>query len=320
MAKNNDDSGSPVIPSTSLDDDTLKTVKPGKYFGTFGPDKFEGTEKNDTFFGDRGDDILNGHGGNDILDGDKGNDILRGGVGNDTLYGDSEDDKLYGGPGNDILDGGIGHDWLEGGDGDDKLYGDAGRDKLFGGKGNDYLDGGKDNDFLDGGLGDDILKGGEGVDVLLGGGGNDLFFGEVNDALLEGAQGKDLFIVDIAAMDKIALEDILITVDGGNSKHDMDILLAGTNSLETVKAMLKNDQIVNTELIVSGYVDRNSVTDVLAKLQITDAENTGKYQLHGWKLNPEVQEYNGTTYIEATKHVGSEDLTILIHSLILQTY
>ncbi len=316
-----DDSGSLVKPSTLLGEENPDAKNLFLHFGTSKADTFNGKNTNDTYFGERGDDILKGNGGNDILDGDKGNDTLYGGAGNDILYGDSEDDKLFGGIGNDILDGGKGQDHLEGGSGDDKLYGDEGRDKLYGGKGNDYLDGGADNDFLDGGSGNDILKGGHGVDVLLGGEGDDLLFGEINDALLEGASGSDLMQVDMSALKNIRLEDIVVTVDGGDgSAQDMDVLLAGADSLSTIKALLKSGHIVNTELLVSGNVERDSVSDVLARLQIVDADNDGKYILHGWQLNPQTQTYGGKEYVEATKHVGSEELTILIQTWILENY
>ncbi len=318
MAKDNvtqkEDFITPVKPTTVLGDDSIDDFEPSLLFGSNKNDIFEGTDKNDTFFGGRGHDVLHGGAGDDILDGESGNDTLYGGTGDDILYGDHGDDILHGGPGNDIMDGGHGKDILHGDEGHDKIYGASGDDTLYGNAGNDKLYGGPGIDILEGGDGDDILRGGAGRDILRGDAGHDFLLGDMHDKSLQGGAGNDLLQVDVDALKKITIQDILVDIDGGVG---MDILLFNAHA-HTVKSLLMSGSMSNTEMIIIGHVDRESVSDVLARLKIIDIDENDKYELHGWKAATEIINSPQGMYREFTKHVGADELTILINTLYLQ--
>jgi Ca2+-binding RTX toxin-like protein len=89
--------------------------------------------------------------------------------------------------------------------GDDVLFGGDGADAIFGEDGNDTLDGGAGNDTLEGGAGNDRFTVGAG-DVARGG------------------EGADTFVVDLAQLDANNQTLAAITVDGGSTGTDADVL------------------------------------------------------------------------------------------------
>ncbi len=307
----------PVKPTSVLGDESIEEFKPSSLFGTNRRDVFVGGPEDDTFFAAGGNDALLGDSGNDTLDGERGNDTLYGEFGDDILYGDHGNDRLYGGFGKDIMDGGHGKDILYGGDGNDKMYGGRGHDKLYGDAGNDKLYGDDGNDRLEGGTGDDILRGGEGRDSLYGNEDNDFLLGNIHDKVLHGGAGDDFLQLETNLAKKVKLQDILVDINGGEG---MDVLLLGVEYLPHVAPLLKSEKITHTEMIVVGSVDRDSVSDMLAHLKIIDMDNDGKYELHGWQALSQQSASTQAPYAIFTKHVGADELTLLIHTLYLQNF
>ncbi len=90
--------------------------------------------------------------------------------------------------------------------------------------------------------GNDLLFGGDGDDILLGLGGNDTIFAGEGKDIIMGGSGNDIIVLP-------NINEVL-HVDGGEG--EMDILLAGVDSFESLDGKIAEGTIANIEVIMKG--------------------------------------------------------------------
>ena len=152
-----------------------------------------------------------------------GNVVVEGASGDDRLIGGTSNDVLGGGNGNDLLVGGAGQDALDGGKGNDLLLGSqglgSGRELLIGGAGADrFALAYNDHSAVDirgGSLGG--RDGSADLITLVGTRGALAFSATILDFEL-GKDRIDLSQLRDAGNNVLALDDLLVTVAGGNAQ------------------------------------------------------------------------------------------------------
>jgi Ca2+-binding RTX toxin-like protein len=257
-----------------------------KLFGSRGDDLIDALGGRDIVSGDAGNDTLFGGFGNDTLAGEAGNDFLIGGLSNqggdntEVIEGDEIDNGVdtvrESGDFNFILT----NNQLIGNNVDNKLPG-SGTDtlseiesaQLTGGVSANTIDasdfnlgsvtlrGEAGNDTLKGGTRNDTLIGGEGFDSLIGGDGFDTYIvTDVNDTIVENPDaGVDTVQSTSSFTLGSNLENLTLTSSGTGKGNELDNLIVGSNSNDTLDGGAGSDTLSgglgNDTYIVTGSED-----------------------------------------------------------------